>query len=125
MGLRSYLRWLFQRRAGDLTTQQDIRARRGGYQSMLDREASPNDLADLRRFVASRIGVEFYVEPETTATDTTTVAVAIDGEWIRRRVGSSAVARQLAAELAIPVYDAAIVGYPAAMRRYRRPGDGR
>jgi hypothetical protein len=55
---------------------------------MLDREASRNDLADLRRFVASRIGVEFYVQPETTATDTTTVAVAIDGEWIRRRVSS-------------------------------------
>ncbi|MBA3955744.1 MAG: hypothetical protein H0X58_03680 [Acidimicrobiia bacterium] len=91
---------------------------------MLDREASPDDLAELRDFAATRSGVEFYVEPETTATDTTAVAVASDGEWIRRRVGSPVVARDLAAELGIPAYDAAIVGYPDAMRRYRRPGQG-
>ncbi|MGH3980969.1 MAG: hypothetical protein ACRDRZ_18555 [Pseudonocardiaceae bacterium] len=35
-----------------------------------------------------------------------------------------AVARELAAELGIPAYDAAIVGYPDAMRRYRRPSSG-
>jgi hypothetical protein len=121
VGLRDHLRSLFAHDGGRLDSQRAIRARRGAYQSMLDREATPADLADLRHFAGSRTGVEFYVEPETTASDTTAVAVASDGEWIRRRVGSPAVARQLAAELAIPAYDAAIVGYPAAMRRYRRP----
>ena len=121
MGLRDYLARAFGRRAGGLLSQRAIRVRRGGYQSMLDREATPDDLAQLRDFVATRTGVEFYVEPETAATDTTAVAVASDGEWIRRRVGSPAVARKLAAELSIPAYDAAIVGYPDAMRRYRRP----
>jgi hypothetical protein len=98
-----------------------IRAGRGRYQSMLDREATPADLDQLREFIRTRRGVELYVEPETSATDTTAVAVAYDGEWIRRRVGSPAVARDLAVGLGVPIYDAAIVGYPAAMRRYRRP----
>jgi len=89
---------------------------------MLDREASPDDLAELRDFAATRSGVEFYVEPETTATDTTAVAVASDGEWIRRRVGSPVVARELAAELGIPAYDAAIVGYPDTPLPSPRPG---
>lgn len=120
MGLRDYLGRVFQRAAGGLSNQRAIRVRRGDYQSMLDREATVDDLAALRSFATSRRGVEFYVEPETAATDTTAVAVASDGEWIRRRVGSPAVARKLATELAIPAYDAAIVGYPDAMRRYRR-----
>ena len=100
-----------------------IRAGRGRYQSMLDRQATPEDLEQLRAFVRSRRGVELYVEPETTATDTTAVAVAHDGEWIRRRVGGPSVARDLAFELGVPIYDAAIIGYPEAMRRYRRPDD--
>jgi hypothetical protein len=124
VGLRDYLERIFRRGPGGLLSQRAIRDRRGEYQSMLDREATPDDLAALRGFVTSRIGVEFYVEPETAATDTTAVAVASDGEWIRRRVGSPAVARKLAAELGIPAYDAAIVGYPDSMRRYRRPDSG-
>jgi hypothetical protein len=100
---------------------QRLRAGRGRYQSMLDRQATPEDLEQLRRFIGSRRGVELYVEPETSATDTTAVAVAYDGEWIRRRVGAPSVAKALAVELGVPVYDASIVGYPAAMRRYRRP----
>ena len=50
-----------QRRARGLSSQRAIRVRRGGYQSMLDREATPDDLAALRDFVATRTGVEFYV----------------------------------------------------------------
>jgi hypothetical protein len=103
---------------------QRIRAGRGRYQSMLDREATPADLDQLREFIRTRRGVELYIEPETSATDTTAVAVAYDGEWIRRRVGSPPVARNLAAGLGVPIHDAAIVGYPEAMRRYRRPDNG-
>lgn len=121
MGLGARLRRLFSssRPRGIRSTGQ-IRAHRGGYQSMLDREATAADLDELREFVASRSGVEFYLEPETTATDTTVAAVAADGEWIRRRVGSAKVAARLAAELDTPLYDAGVLGYPAAMRRYRR-----
>ena len=98
---------------------QRIRAGRGRYH----RQATPADLEQLREFTRTRRGVELYIEPETSATDTTAVAVAHDGEWIRRRVGGPRVARGLALELGVPVYDAAIVGYPAAMRAYRRPDD--
>jgi hypothetical protein len=95
-----------------------IRRNRGGLVASMDREATPDDLDAVRRFARSRTGVELFVEPETMVTDTTVVAIASDGEWTRRRVGSPAVARRLARELAIPVYDVQIVGYPARMRAY-------
>jgi hypothetical protein len=128
MSFTDRLAGLFGRRDDDAGAQRrriradrrQIRAGRSNYQSMLDREATPADLEQLREFVRTRRGVEFYVEPETTATDTTAVAVASDGEWIRRRVGAPIIAREMARELGIPVYDAAVVGYPESMRRYRR-----
>lgn len=130
MGLKDRLNELFGRddrvsaeRRRIRADRQRIRAGRGRYQSMLDRQATPTDLEQLREFTRTRRGVELYIEPETTATDTTAVAVAHDGEWIRRRVGGPMVARGLALELGVPAYDAAIVGYPAAMRAYRRPDD--
>jgi hypothetical protein len=88
----------------------------GGVKTTLDREGTREDLAHLREFATTKPGVEFYVEPETTATDTTAVAVASDGEWTRRRVGSPAAIGKLARELRLPVYEAAVVGYPKRMR---------
>ena len=95
-----------------------IRRTRGSRVAALDREATPDDLDALRDFARSRQGVELYVEPETMVTDTTAVAVAADGEWTRRRVGSPKLARRLARELRLPVYDVQIVGYPERMRAY-------
>ena len=88
----------------------------GGVRTLLDREGTKEDLAHLRQFATTRQGVEFYVEPETTATDTTAVAVAADGEWTRRRIDGPEVARRLSRDLAIPVYDAQVTGYPQRMR---------
>jgi hypothetical protein len=104
-----------------------IRRNRGSLVASLDREATPDDLDAVRSFARTRTGVELYVEPETMVTDTTVVAIATDGEWTRRRVGSPAVARRLARELAIPVYDVQIVGYPPRMRAYnaRLKAEGR
>jgi hypothetical protein len=90
----------------------------GGVRTLLDREGTKEDLAHLREFATSRVGVEFYVEPETTATDTTAVAVASDGEWTRRRVGNPATIGKLARELRLPIYEAAVVGYPKRMREW-------
>lgn len=86
----------------------------------LDREATGADLAALDAFISSREGVELYLEPETTATDTTVVAIAHDGEWIRRRTGSARVAAQLARRRTVPLYEAARVGYPERMRVWSR-----
>ncbi|MBV2363550.1 hypothetical protein ACFPZ0_25635 [Streptomonospora nanhaiensis] len=91
------------------------RAKRGG-KARFDRAAEDSDLQALIEFHGSRTGVEFFVEPETFATGTTAVAVASDGEWIRRRVGSPAVIARVARKLAAPVYDVQVVGYPQRMR---------
>lgn len=81
----------------------------------------------LRDFVATRVGVEAYVEPATSVTQTTVALVATSGEWTRRRVAGPNQARALASDLGIPVYDVTIVGYPARMRAWtaaRRRAEG-
>jgi hypothetical protein len=82
------------------------------------RRARRADLEHLEEFARSRRGVEAYVEPRTAVTETTVILIAHDGEWTRRRVAGPDAARQLAARLSIPVYDAAVVGYPRRMREY-------
>ena len=82
------------------------------------RTASDEDAAHLRQWAASRRGVEAFVEPRTTVTETTVVLVAHDGEWTRRRIDGPAGARRLGKHLRIPVYDVALVGYPRRMRDY-------
>ncbi|MFC0042110.1 hypothetical protein [Actinomadura rayongensis] len=95
-----------------------LRRNRGPRTNTLDREATDADVEALIAFARSRRGVEFFVEPETFATDTTAVAVAHDGEWTRRRVGSPRVIAKVARNLSLPIYDVQIVGYPPRMRAY-------
>jgi hypothetical protein len=87
-----------------------------GRRATLDRASHRADLAHLEQFVASRRGVEGFVEPRTAVTETTIVLVAADGEWTRRRIDGPDVARKLSRELTIPVYDAQVTGYPQRMR---------
>ena len=89
---------------------------RGDRRGTLDRGSHKADLAHLEQFVATRRGVEGYVEPRTAVTETTIVLVAADGEWTRRRIDGPDVARRLSRELTIPVYDAQVTGYPQRMR---------
>ncbi len=98
-----------------------------GRRGTLDRGSHRTDLTHLEQFVASRRGVEGYVEPRTTVTETTIVLVAADGEWTRRRIDGPEVARRLSRELAIPVYDAQVTGYPQRMRDWsaRQKQNGR
>lgn len=72
----------------------------------------------LTEFAHSRKGVEAFVEPKTTVTETTILLVAFDGEWTRRVVPSPQWAHAFAEHLQIPGYDAAVVGYPQRMRDY-------
>ena len=87
-----------------------------GRRPTLDRGSERADLSHLEQFVATRRGVEGYVEPRTAVTESTIVLVAADGEWTRRRIAAPEVARRLSRELAIPVYDAQVTGYPQRMR---------
>lgn len=80
------------------------------------RSAGREDEKHLRAWAAEHRGVEAFVEPRTTVTDTTMVLVDADGAWTRRRIDGPAGARKLARSLKIPVYDAGIVGYPQRMR---------
>jgi len=80
------------------------------------RGAVSADRAHLEEFVRTRPGVEAFVEPRTTVTETTVVLVATSGEWTRRRVPSPAVCHEWANALGVPSYDAALVGYPQRMR---------
>ena len=95
---------LFGRRRG---------ATAGGYWQDKD-----ETLAYLDAFVGSRRGVEVFVEPATVVTETTVALVAHDGEWTRRRIGSPKAAAAFAQRHSIPVYDAAVRGYPPRMRAW-------
>ncbi len=91
------------------------------------RSSSSADTRYLEEWAAARRGVEAFVEPKTTVTDTTVVLVAHDGEWTRRRIGSFDAALRFGHRHTIPVYEVARVGYPQRMRDYterqkRRPG---
>ena len=93
------------------------RRRRAGTVSR-DRAPDRADLDHLANFVRTRRGVEAYIEPRTTVTETTIMLIADDGEWTRRRIDGPDVARKLSRDLAIPVYDAQVTGYPQRMRDY-------
>lgn len=84
------------------------------------REHDDEDARHLKAFVASREGVEAFVEPRTTVTDTTMVLVAADGEWTRRRVPSPEWAHGFAKRQGIASFDAARTGYPPRMREWNR-----
>lgn len=77
---------------------------------------APDAEAYLREWAAARIGVEAFVEPRTTVTETTVVFVAHDGEWTRRRIADPNRAKKLARSLQMPIYDVQLVGYPQRMR---------
>ena len=75
-------------------------------------------VAHLDEFLATRRGVEAFVELPTTVTKATLLLVAHDGEWTRRSVESVEWARRFAADRNLPAYDAGVVGYPQRMRDY-------
>ncbi|MEO6605618.1 MAG: hypothetical protein ABIN55_08395 [Aeromicrobium sp.] len=95
------------------------KARTDGGAVVSDRNANKGDLEALREFVESRKGVEGYIEPKTSVTQTTLLLVANDGESLRRRVSSPQAAAEFARKkLQIPVYDANLVGIPSRKREY-------
>ena len=93
------------------------------------RPADRADLDYLAEFVRTHRGVEGFIEPRTTVTETTVLLVAHDGQWTRRRIGTPETARRFAHDLAMPIYDVRLMGYPQRMRDYnsrqkRRPAQG-
>jgi hypothetical protein len=94
------------------------RVKRGRGHASRSRSVDDAVTAHLTQFTQSRRGVEAFVEPKTSVTETTLLLVAFDGEWTRRVVPSPEWAHAFAEHLQIPGYDAAVVGYPQRMRDY-------
>lgn len=82
--------------------------------------ASGETLEELRTFLASREGVEGYLEPATAVYAMTLLLVAGDGEYLRRAVRDERQARKLCTDHGVPVYEARKVGYPKRMKDYER-----
>jgi len=93
-------------------------SKRGKQRPGTLRTANSADQDHLLAFARDRSGVEAYLEPRTTVTDTTVVLVADTGEWTRRRVANEDAAHTFARKNGIPIYDAARVGYPKRMREW-------
>jgi hypothetical protein len=99
-----------------LFSRRRARAADGASDVPSPRQAQQATVAHLRDFVATRVGVEAYVEPETHVTQTTLMLIATTGEWTRRKVPGAKEAYELARNLGIPVYDVHRTGYPQRMR---------
>src|SRR3954453_22075728 len=80
------------------------------------RAGGRDDEAHLRAWAAAHEGVEAFVEPRTTVTDTTMILVDKHGAHTRRRGAGPDAARPPARSLAIPVSDVQLVGFPQRMR---------
>ncbi len=97
---------------------------RRGSSARSSTRPEPSAVAHLEQFVASRRGVEAFIEQPTTMTKASILLIAYDGEWTRRTVPDVAWARRFAARSGLPAYDAGVIGYPQRMRDYdsrRRP----
>lgn len=82
--------------------------------------ADPAAVRHLTEFAQTRRGVEAFVEQPTTVSQASVLLVAYDGEWTRRRIPSAAWGHKFAEHLAIPSYDAGVMGYPQRMRDWNR-----
>ena len=87
--------------------------------NFFSRKRNP-DLPLLERFAASRRGVEGYIEPRTATNPTTLLLVDRDGDHVRAAVKEPEDAVAFCEKVRIPVYDAAVIGYPERMRRFDR-----
>jgi hypothetical protein len=81
------------------------------------KKANP-DLRSLEAFAGERKGVEGYIEPKTTTQSTTLLLVDRQGDSLRGAVRDPEDAAAFCEKRGIPVYDAAVVGYPRRMREF-------
>lgn len=88
------------------------RFRRKGRSAPSGASPSGKTLAELKDFVATREGVEGYIEPQTSVYAMTLLLVAADGESVRRAVKDAKQAKELCAQQGVPLYDARIIRPP-------------
>lgn len=83
-------------------------------------KASRVSTKEIEEFIASRTGVEAFLEPRTATYPTTLLLVAADGEYLRRPVRDRDQATKVCTDRGVPLYEAAKVGYPQRMKDYDR-----
>jgi hypothetical protein len=75
---------------------------------------------EIVEFLDTHEGVEAYVEPKTVVSPKSVVLIDVAGEWRRFELKEDAYLRRLFADRVLPIFDAALTGYPPRMRK--RPG---
>ncbi|CAN5669423.1 hypothetical protein BH24ACT26_BH24ACT26_04260 [soil metagenome] len=79
-------------------------------------------LGALESFVAERKGVEGYIEPRTATQPTTLLLVDRYGASARAPVREPEDAVAFCERWSLPIYDAAVIGYPKRMVEYEKRG---
>ena len=99
----------------------EFEARRDQAKRRLKGVSGPVERRDeIVEFLDTHEGVEAYVEPKTVVSPRSVVLIDVAGEWRRFELKEDAYLRRLSAERVLPIFDAALTGYPPRMRR--RPG---
>ena len=75
-------------------------------------------LGELEAFAREKKGVEGYIEPRTATSPPTLLLVDRTGEHLRAPVQDADDAIAFCQRLALPVYDAQVIGYPKRMREF-------
>lgn len=88
-----------------------------------ERKKSPA-LEHLELFARNHKGVEGYIEPQTPTNPTTLLLVDRIGDHVRGAVSDSEGAALFCERLGIPVYDAAVIGYPQRLKDFERGRTG-
>src|SRR5207247_2764006 len=100
------------------------RQRRKRKQKLKKQRTPRQEQGAIKDFVATRTGVEAFVEPRTMSQELSVVLVATDGEWLRFHLPDDSWLLKFAHKRGVPVYDAGVLGYPKRMKDYRRgPSD--
>ena len=99
----------------------EFEARRDQAKRRLKGVAGPVERRDeIVEFLDTHEGVEAYVEPKTVVSLKSVVLIDVAGEWRRFELKEDAYLRRLSAERVLPIFDAALTGYPPRMRRRPR-----
>jgi hypothetical protein len=101
----------------------EFEARRDQAKRRLKGVAGPVERRDeIVEFLDTHEGVEAYVEPKTVMSPKSVVLIDGAGEWRRFELKEDAYLRRLSADRVLPIFDAALTGYPPRMRRRPRGG---
>lgn len=110
------------RRGSRRTGGYEFEARSDQAKRRLKGVAGPAERRDeIVEFLDTHEGVEAFMEPKTVVSPKSVVLIDAAGEWRRFELKEDAYLRRLSAERTLPIFDAAMTGYPPRMRRRSGP----